>query len=158
AGRAQGRLSTGRGAAGLDRADPGARLGALRPLAGRALRRQALAEHRLPAAGRDVPLTRADGLLATEDRQTVRRPRPHHRDRRDLEDRAHDPRGPGCVQPRARVDRARQASPVNLWTSHRSATAPVDKALSSPVCTHSATPLREPERRVIPVLHTPYDY
>ena len=53
--------------------------------------RPPLPEHRLPAAGRDVPLTRAHGLLAAEDRQGVRRPRPHDGDPRDVEDRAPDP-------------------------------------------------------------------
>ena len=38
------------------------------------------------------------------------------------------------------------------------ASAPVDKAASSPGCTHSETPLQEREAGVIPVLHTPYDY
>src|SRR5205823_1736865 len=55
--------------------------------------------------------------VVAEDRQAVRRPRPHHRHPRDLEDRAHDPRGPVCVQPRARADRAHQTSPVELWSS-----------------------------------------
>ena len=76
---------------GLDQADPGPRRRALQPLARGALRRQALAEHRLSAPGRDVPLTRADRLVAAEDRQGVRRPRPHHRHPRDLQDRAPDP-------------------------------------------------------------------
>ena len=53
----------------------------------RALRRQALAEHRLSAPGRDVPLTRAHRLLAAEDRQGVRRARPHDGHPRNLEDR-----------------------------------------------------------------------
>ena len=58
---------------------------------GRADRRPALAEHRLPAPGRDVSLTRADRLLAAQDRQGLRRPRPHHRHPRDVQDRALDP-------------------------------------------------------------------
>jgi len=41
--------------------------------------------------------------------------------------------------------------------SHRPK-GPVDKTDSSPGRTHSATPLLERERGVIPVLHTPYDY
>ena len=53
-----------------------------------------------------------------EDRQAVRRSRPHDRDPRDLQDLAHDPRGSGCVQPGARVDQAHQAGAVNLWTQH----------------------------------------
>ena len=64
AGRAQGRLPARRARGGHDQGDPGHHLGPLRPLARGALRRQALAEHRLPAPGRDVPLTRADGLVA----------------------------------------------------------------------------------------------
>ena len=89
--RAQGRLPAGRGGGGLDQAHPGSRGGALQPLARGAVRRQALAEHRLSAPGRDVPLARADRLVAAEDRQGVRRPRPHHRHPRDLEDRPPDP-------------------------------------------------------------------
>ena len=80
---------------------------------------QALAEHRLPTAGRDVPLARAHGLVAAQDRAPVRRPRPHHRHPRDLQDRAPDSRGPLCVQPGARVDRAHQAGPLNVWTARR---------------------------------------
>ena len=80
----------GESGADLDRADPGARLRALRRHARRADRRPPLAEHRLSAAGRDVPLARAHRLVAAEDRQGVRRPRPHHRDPRDLQDRAPD--------------------------------------------------------------------
>ena len=57
---------------------------------GGADRRPPLAEHRLSAAGRDVPLARADGLVAPEDRQAVRRPRPHDRHPRDVQDRAPD--------------------------------------------------------------------
>ena len=89
--------------------DPGDRVRALRALGGRALQRQALAEHRLPAPGRDVPLARADRLVAAEDRQGVRRPRPHDRDPREREDRRPDPRGPLCVQPRAGAHGADQA-------------------------------------------------
>jgi hypothetical protein len=47
---------------------------------------------------------------------------------------------------------------VNLWRLPRPAATLVDKAVSSPDCTHSATPLLKRERGVIPVLHTPYDY
>ena len=79
-----------------------------------ALRRPPLAEHRLPAPGRDVPLARADRRVAAEDRPRVRRPRPHDRHPRDLQDRAPDQGGPVCVQPRARADRAHQAGPLNL--------------------------------------------
>ena len=80
----------GESVADLDRADPGARLRALQRHARRADGRPALPEHRLPAPGRDVPLTRAHGRVAAEDRQGVRRPRPHHRHPRDVEDRAPD--------------------------------------------------------------------
>src|SRR5206468_4272189 len=66
AGGPQGRLPPGRPAPGHDRADPGDHLRPLRSLPRRALRRQTLAEHRLPAPGRDVPLTRADRLVAPE--------------------------------------------------------------------------------------------
>ena len=48
--------------------------------------------------------------------------------------------------------------PGDLWTSLAPAGEPVDKAHSSPDRTHSATPLLERKRDVIPVLHTPYDY
>ncbi len=45
---------------------------------------------RLSAPGRDVPLPRADRQLAAEDRQEVRRARPHDGHPRDLEDRQAD--------------------------------------------------------------------
>ena len=48
--------------------------------------------------------------------------------------------------------------PGELWTSFLPGGGPVEKGVSSPSCTHSATPLLERERGVIPVLHTPYDY
>ena len=41
-------------------------------------------------ACRDVPLARAHRRLAPQDRQGVRRPRPHHRHARDVEDHADD--------------------------------------------------------------------
>ena len=47
---------------------------------------QALAEHRLSAPGGDVPLARAHRLVAPEDRQALRRPRPHDRPARERED------------------------------------------------------------------------
>ncbi len=100
--------------AGLDPGDPGGRLGPLRPLAGGALRRQALAEHRLPAAGRDVPLQGAHRLVAAEDRQGVRGTRPHDGDPCDVQDRAPDPRGSVCVHPCARTDRAHPTTPLIL--------------------------------------------
>ena len=90
-GRPPRRLPTGRGGGRLDRADPGARLRPLQCQPRRADRRPPLAEHRLPAPGRDVPLTRAHRLVAPEDRQGVRRPRPHDRHPRNVEDRPSDP-------------------------------------------------------------------
>ena len=48
--------------------------------------------------------------------------------------------------------------PGDLWTPRGWLASPVDKAVSSPGLAHSATPLQERERGVIPVLHTPYDY
>jgi hypothetical protein len=48
--------------------------------------------------------------------------------------------------------------PGDLWTFSYPPAGPVDKAHSSPDRTHSATPLLERKRGVIPVLHTPYDY
>ena len=73
-------------AAGDDRADPGGRLRAVQHDARGALQPQALPEHRLPAPGGDVPLARAHRLVAAEDRQALRRPRPHHRPAREHED------------------------------------------------------------------------
>ena len=70
--------------------DPGGRLGPLRPLRDGALQPAALAGRRLSAPGRDVPLPRAHRRLAAEDREGVRRPRPHDRDPRDDEDHAPD--------------------------------------------------------------------
>ena len=111
---------------GHDPADPGGRVRAVRRHARRARQPAPLAGGRVPAAGRDVPLTRAHGLLASEDRQGVRRPRPHDRHPREVQDHAAHPRGPLCVQPCARVDRAHQAGtldvgvlaepPRRLWT------------------------------------------
>ncbi len=85
-GRAQGRLPPGRGGRGLDPADPGARLRALPVDDGRALRRETLPEHRLSTPGCDVSLARAHGLVASQDREGVRRPRPHHGHPCDLQD------------------------------------------------------------------------
>ena len=47
---------------------------------------------------------------------------------------------------------------MNLWTQQAGERDPVDNRVSSPLATHSATPLLERERGVIPVLHTLYDY
>ena len=89
-GRPQGFIPTRRGDADLDRPDPGARLRALRCHARRADGRPALPEHRLSASGCHVPLARAHGLVATEDRQGVRGSRPHDGHPRDIEDRTLD--------------------------------------------------------------------
>ena len=55
-----------------------------------ALQPAALAGGRLSPAGRDVPLARADRLVAAEDRQGVRRARPHHRAPCEREDHTDD--------------------------------------------------------------------
>ena len=92
AGRAQGRLPAGRER--RRSRSSGSRSSSASASASRierADRRPPLAEHRLPAAGRDVPLARAHRLVAAEDRQGVRRPRPHDGDPRDVEDRPPDP-------------------------------------------------------------------
>ena len=117
-------------AAGDDRADPGGRLRPLLPVVGRALQPQALAEHRLSAAGGDVSLARADRFVTSEDRQALRRPRPHHCPARKYEDHEHDPGRPDCVQPCARADCTCQTGAVNcgfarpaeraLWIRRRS--------------------------------------
>jgi len=138
---------------GDDRADPGGRVRAVQHDARGALQPQALAEHRLSPPGRDVSLTGADGLVAAEDRQALRRSRPHHRPARERQDREHDSGRSHCVQPRARVDRARQTSSLILWSARQtpaalSTTAPCPqqpctaqtprtsaKTLSSPDCT-----------------------
>ena len=91
------------------------RLRPLRPHPRGALRGQALAEHRLSPPGRDVPLARAHRLLAPQDRQGVRRPRPHDGDPRDVEDRAPDQGRSLCVQPCSRAHRTYQAGTVILW-------------------------------------------
>jgi hypothetical protein len=47
---------------------------------------------------------------------------------------------------------------VKLLTDPVAASAPVDKPVSSPGCTHSETALLKPEHGVFPVLHTLYYY
>ena len=47
---------------------------------------------------------------------------------------------------------------MNLWTQLTGFLAPVDNRRLSPVAAHSAIALRERNRGVFPVLHTPYDY
>ena len=63
-GRPQGRLPARRRRTGVDRADPGGRVAALRTQHHRAVRQEEVAEHRVSAPGRDVPLARAHRLLA----------------------------------------------------------------------------------------------
>ncbi len=96
-----------------------------------------------PAPGRDVPLARPHRLLAAEDRQGVRRPRPHDRDAREREDRGHDPRGSLCVQPCAGTDRTDQASRLNLWELSKSRAEPVE----SPVFSTGSDPQGKPRSR-----------
>ena len=67
-GRPQGRVSTRRSARSLDRAHSNCGLRPVRALDGGALRRPTLAEHRVPKAGRDVPVARADRCVTPEDR------------------------------------------------------------------------------------------
>ena len=66
-----------------DQPDPGGSLRPVRALDHRALQPAPLTGSRLPAPGRDVSLARAHRRVAAQDRQGVRRPRPHHRDPRD---------------------------------------------------------------------------
>ena len=66
-----------------DQPDPGGGLRPVRALDHRALQPAPLPGGRLPAPGRDVPLAGAHRRVAAEDRQGVRRPRPHHRDPRN---------------------------------------------------------------------------
>jgi hypothetical protein len=55
------------------------------------------------------------GLVVAEDRQALRRPRPHHRPARKYQNHEHDPSGPDCVQPCARADRTHQTCALKLW-------------------------------------------
>ena len=116
-----------RGARGHDPAHPGGRLGALRRHARGAREPAPLAGRRVPASGRDVPVARAHRLLAAEDREGVRRPRPHDRHPRDVQDHTAHPRGPLCVQPRARADRAHQAGALNWGSSLDAPALPVEQ-------------------------------
>ena len=104
------RLPPGPARRDLDPPDPGDRLRALRDDDRRALQREAISGDRVSPPGRDVSLARAHRLLAPEDRQGVRRPRPHDRDARERQDRGDDPGGQVCVQPCAGTDRTDQAS------------------------------------------------
>ena len=47
---------------------------------------------------------------------------------------------------------------MKLWSDLSAASAPVDKASLPPKCAHSANPLPERVRGVVPGLHTLYDY
>jgi len=47
---------------------------------------------------------------------------------------------------------------VRLWSDLRADASPVDKALFPPERAHSANPLRQGKRGVIPGVHTLYDY
>ncbi len=78
--------STRRPSPGDDRAHPGGRLRAVLAHGAGALQPSSVAGGGLPAPGRDVPLARADRLVAAEDREGVRRPRPHDRPPRERED------------------------------------------------------------------------
>ena len=93
-------------------AHPGGRLAAVRRDPRRARQSAPVAGRRIPATGRDVPLARAHGRVAPDDRQGVRRPRSHDRHPREGQDHAAHSRGPLCVQPCARADRAHQAGPL----------------------------------------------
>jgi hypothetical protein len=45
-----------------------------------------------------------------------------------------------------------------MWTSGRAGEGPVDKVRSSPICANSCFGLRERFCRIIPGVHTLYDY
>jgi hypothetical protein len=47
---------------------------------------------------------------------------------------------------------------MKLWSDSPAALAPVDKASLPTKCAHSANPLLERVRGVVPGLHTLYDY
>ncbi len=157
-GRAQGRVPAGRGGDHLDPPDPGARLRPLPALARGALRRPALPAHRLSAPGRDVPLARADRLVAAEDRQGVRRARPHHRDPRDLEDRAPDQGGSLCVQPCAGAHGEGQAGPLSCGRTRYAWPGPVDDRSFSTDVIQRPNPVSASDPAVFPAVHTPYYY
>ena len=115
-----------------------------------------LSVRRIPTASRHVPLARAHGLVAPEDRQGVRRTRPHDGDARELEDHASHPRGPLCVQPRARVDRAHQAGPLKLGVPRRAGWSPVGRVHADPQPAPPAfSPLLRQNAHVFHLIHTP---
>ncbi len=101
--------------------DPGGRVAAFRRHARGARQPPSIAGRRVPETGCDVPLARVDGRVTADDRQGVRRPRSHDRHPREGQDHEAHSRGPVCVQPCARVDRAHQADPVILGVHRFSA-------------------------------------
>ena len=109
---------------------------------------------RLSATGRDVPLSRAHRLVAAEDRQGVRRSRSHDRHPRDVEDHPADPRGPVCVQPCARADRAHQAGRAELGVPAGTGSAACGMRGGSTLA-HSRFPRSRPDPPVLPITHTP---
>ena len=76
----------------------------LRGDAGRAVRSGEDQADRLRPADRHVPVPRADGPDAAQDRSDVRQPRPHHRHARRQEDQGRAGRTPTDLRPRPGVD------------------------------------------------------
>ena len=141
---------------GDDPPDSGGDLGAVWCDARGARQPASLAVRRLSASGRDVPLARAHRFLAPEDREGLRQPRPHDGHARDAEDHAPHPRGPLCVQPGARVDRARQAGPLKLGVQHDLLARPVGPlGPRAHACPRAFSPLVRQNPPVVPVIHTP---
>ena len=91
-----------------------------------------------------------------EDRQGVRRARPHHRAPRECEDHADDLRGQTCVQPGARPDRKDQAPWMNLPVMRSTTCVLGDRwtTASSGPTARSGMNARFPS--VFPIVHTPY--
>ena len=73
---------------------------------GRAVRAGEDQTDRLGPADRHVPVPRADGPHAAQDRPDLRRPGPHHRHARRQEDPAGTRRAPADLRPRPGADRA----------------------------------------------------
>ena len=127
-------------ARGHDRDDPGRRLRVLLPLRRGALQPAALPGGRLSPAGRDVPLPRAHRLVAPEDRQGVRRPRPHDRPPRECEDYADDLLRTGLCTTSCKTSPQGSSTVDDLGTSSRrtrSAGGPVENSASG---THRSIP------------------
>ena len=157
-GRAQGRVPARRGrSGGDDRRHPAGRLTAVRCHARRAHQPPPVAGGRVPETGRDVPLARVDGRVAADDRQGVRRPRPHDRHPREGQDHEAHSRGPVCVQPCARVDRTHQAGAVILGVHRSGASGGCGSgALARPHARpHTFSPLGRHNSPVFPITHTP---